>query len=77
MTVETGFMEYFTVLIDQKGSLYSITLSGGTCLANHWKYYPEPAHFTENSVKQSGGSCSALLSWEPVIVSPFIPNKRW
>ena len=23
------------------------------CLANHWKYYPEPACFTVNSVKQS------------------------
>ena len=38
-----------------KGSLYSIRLWGGTCLANHWNYYSKPACFTVNSVKQAGG----------------------
>ena len=35
------------------GSLYSITLCGDTCLANHWRCDPEPACFTANSVRQA------------------------
>ena len=44
---------------------------------NHWKYYPKPVCFTEKGVKQAGGGHPTLLSWEPVIASPAIPNKRW
>ena len=35
--------------------LEGVTPWGSNCQANHWKYYPEPASFTVNSVKQAGG----------------------
>ena len=65
---------YSTHIINER-CLEGVTPWECNCLANHWNYYPEPACFTVNSVKQAGGSDSILLSWEPVITSPVIPNK--
>ena len=47
--VDSWHRSFFHML----GSLYSITLCGDTCLANHWRYDPEPACITANSVRQA------------------------
>ena len=44
-------------------------------LANHWKYYPETACFTVNRLSRLGDGESVLLSRDPVVASPVIPNK--
>ena len=38
-----------------KGSLYSVTLRGDTCLANLWKSYPEPAFCTVMVLAKQAG----------------------
>ena len=76
----------YTCNIDHKKKLSYVTanlmdklpwIHPYVCQTNHWKYYPNQSTSLKKVLSRLGGGHPTLLSWEPEIASPAIPNKRW